>query len=65
MAKKPSTKRLPKLTDPERHKRFVEMAHEVEASENPADFEKAFRKVISTPQLSRPNPKRRASGGKR
>jgi hypothetical protein len=35
----------PKLTDAERHKRFVEMAREVEASEDPKDFEKAFKKV--------------------
>jgi hypothetical protein len=35
----------PKLTDAERHKRFIEMAREVEASEDPKDFEKAFKKV--------------------
>lgn len=35
------------LTDQERHRRFVEMAKEVEASEKPADFEKAFKKVTS------------------
>jgi hypothetical protein len=35
----------PKLTDAERHKRFVDMAKEVEASEDPKDFEKAFEKV--------------------
>jgi hypothetical protein len=29
---------LPKLTDAERHKRFGEMAKEVEASEGPKDF---------------------------
>jgi hypothetical protein len=38
----------PKLTDAERHKRFVEMAHEVGASDDPKDFEKAFKKVVST-----------------
>jgi hypothetical protein len=31
-------KKLPKLTDAERHKRFVEMARDVEASEDPKDF---------------------------
>jgi hypothetical protein len=41
MTRKPK----PKLTDAERHKRFVEMAHEVEASEDPKDFERAFKKV--------------------
>ena len=37
----------PKLTDAERHKRFVEMAREVGASDDPKDFEKAFKKVVS------------------
>jgi hypothetical protein len=44
MARKPQ----PKLTDAERHKRFVDMAKEVEASEDPKDFEKAFEKVAPT-----------------
>lgn len=35
----------PKLTDAERHKRFVEMAREVEASESPKAFDKAFKSV--------------------
>lgn len=39
--------RKPKLTDAERHKRFVEMAREVEASDDPKDFDKAFKKVTS------------------
>lgn len=34
-----------KLTDPERHARFIDMAHEVEASESPKDFDKAFGRV--------------------
>jgi hypothetical protein len=47
-AKQPSkTKRLPKLSDAERHKRFVAMAREVEASDDPKDFDKAFKKVVS------------------
>jgi hypothetical protein len=33
------------LTDAERHKRFVDMAHEVQASDKPKDFEKAFKAV--------------------
>jgi hypothetical protein len=36
----------PKLTDAERHKRFVEMAREVEASDKAEDFDKAFKKVV-------------------
>jgi hypothetical protein len=41
----------PKLTDAERHKRFVDMAKEVQASEDPKDFESAFKKVTA-PKLS-------------
>ncbi len=35
-------KKAPKLTDAERHKRFVEMAKKVEASEDPADFDRVM-----------------------
>lgn len=35
----------PKLTDSQRHKRFVEMAKEVGASKKPKDLDKAFKKV--------------------
>jgi hypothetical protein len=42
MTRKPVTKPKPKLTDAERHKRFVEMAHEVEADEAPEAFDRAF-----------------------
>ena len=38
-------KAKPKLTDAERHKRFVETAREVEASEEAEDFDKAFKRV--------------------
>jgi hypothetical protein len=44
-----SSKLKPKLTDAERHKRFVEMAKEVGASEEPKDFEKAFKSVTAPP----------------
>jgi len=44
----PKAARKPKLTDIERHKRFVEMAREVEASPDPKDFERAFKKVLSS-----------------
>jgi len=50
MKQKSPIKRNPKLTDAERHERFVDMAREVGASEEPKDFEKAFKKVISRPQ---------------
>jgi hypothetical protein len=50
------TKPKPKLTDAERHARFVEMAREVEASEDPEDFAKAFGRVTGSPG----KPKKRA-----
>lgn len=45
VAKKTKRKSKPKLTDAERHKRFKEMARQVGASENPKDFDRAFKKV--------------------
>jgi hypothetical protein len=57
--KQTKQKREPKLTDAERHKRFVDMAHEVEASEDPKDFDRAFNKVV-TPKT----PHRRQKGTK-
>lgn len=41
-----SDKKKSKLTDEERHARFVEMAHEVDASEDPEAFERAFKKIV-------------------
>jgi hypothetical protein len=41
MPRKPT----PKLTDAERHKRFVEMAREVEASDDQQEFDAAFKEV--------------------
>jgi hypothetical protein len=43
-APKPTPK--PKLTDIERHKRFVDMAHEVEADERTESFDQAFDRVV-------------------
>jgi hypothetical protein len=49
--------RNPKLTDNERHKRFVEMAREVEASDDPKDFDRAFNNVVTPkPTASRSHP---------
>ncbi len=47
----------PKLTDAERHARFVETARKVEASDDPEDFDKALMKVA--------NPKDGSSQGSR
>lgn len=41
-------KKMPKLTDADRHKRFVEMARQVGASDDPKAFDKAFKKVTSS-----------------
>jgi hypothetical protein len=38
----------PKLTDAERHKRFVETATKVEASDDPGNFERAFKAVVKS-----------------
>jgi hypothetical protein len=42
-------KQKPKLTDADRHKRFVEMARQVGASDDPKAFDKAFKKVAVKP----------------
>ena len=46
--KRPKPKASPKMTDTERHMRFVQMAHEVEASTDEKDFEKAFSEIVPT-----------------
>jgi hypothetical protein len=38
------------MTDAERHKRFVEMARQVGASDDPKAFDKAFDKVVAKPK---------------
>ena len=40
----------PKLTDAERHKRFVETAKKVEASEDLTDFDQAFNSLDLRPR---------------
>jgi hypothetical protein len=37
--------RKPKLTDAERHKRFLEEARRAEASDDPKDFDTALKKI--------------------
>ena len=44
--RKPKPKN-PKLTDADRHERFVQMAHEVEASTDEKDFAKALSNVLN------------------
>jgi hypothetical protein len=38
--------RKPKLTDAERHRRFLEIAAKVGASDSASDFDSAFEKVV-------------------
>ena len=54
---KPPSPKPPKLTDAERHKRFVDMAKEVEASEDPEAFEKAFKNVTTPPPAQEKPPR--------
>jgi hypothetical protein len=39
----------PRLTDAERHARFLEAAKRAQASDDPADFERAFKAVTKNP----------------
>jgi hypothetical protein len=45
---KGKAKRKPKLTNKERHKRFVDMAHEVGADESKEAFNRAFERIMPT-----------------
>lgn len=49
-------KTMPKLTDAERLKRFIEMARELGTSDEPKDFDKAFKRVVPSPK--QPSPRR-------
>ena len=44
---KSARKPKPKLTDADRHKRFLDMAKEVGASEDPKAFTEALKKVAA------------------
>jgi hypothetical protein len=46
----------PRLTDGERYKRFLDAAEAVGASDDPKDFERAFRQVVGpkSPSIDRP-----------
>jgi hypothetical protein len=59
-------KQKPKLTDAERHKRFVEMAREIGASDDPKNFDQAFTKVVRIKgRPSRPSQRPKDAGGNR
>jgi hypothetical protein len=57
MTNKPT--KNPKLTDAERHKRFVEMAEKVGASDNPEDFDAVFDRVVASSRKKPPEVKNR------
>lgn len=52
-----------KLTDAERHKRFVEMSKEVEAADDAKAFDKAFESVarLKSPDFHRKDTKTKSS----
>jgi len=50
---KENQKSKPKLTSKDRHKRFVDMAHELEADESPEAFDRAFVKVVRSAKKCR------------
>ncbi len=60
---KRKAKHKPKLTYRERRRRFVAMAHEVEAHESQEAFDEAFKKVVrlepKIDQLTAVQPKRK------
>jgi hypothetical protein len=58
------SQRKPKLTDADRHKRFVEMARQVGASDDPKAFDKAFKKVTAKSGPA-PRPATPAAGQRR
>jgi hypothetical protein len=47
------TSSRPKLSDAERHKRFVETAEKIGASNDSGDFDVAFDRVTATPLAHR------------
>jgi hypothetical protein len=51
--RKPDNPAQPKLTDTERHKRFVEVARKVEADETEEGADRALKSVILTPKPSK------------
>jgi hypothetical protein len=51
---KPKHAKKPKLTDEERHKRFIEVARKVEASDDPEDFDRALKLVAPSKPAASP-----------
>lgn len=58
---KPKPSPPPNADDPEQSRRFIDMAREVEAEDDPEAFDRAFTKVLQNdrqPKLGCPTPKR-------
>jgi hypothetical protein len=53
-----SSSAKPKLTDAERYRRFLAAAKEVGASDDPKDFDKAFKRVVHPTIRDGERPKR-------
>ncbi len=53
MPRKPPSERAPPLTDAERHKRFVEMAHKLDIPDD-ADLSPELFKKLVKPHISKP-----------
>jgi hypothetical protein len=54
MATQPKRTPRPKLTDAERHARFVQTAREVGVDESPEAFDRAFERVTRKPPPREP-----------
>lgn len=52
--RKPKAKPKPKLSDEERHKRFVAVAREVDVDERPEAFDSAFHRVAGRVRAKQP-----------
>jgi hypothetical protein len=46
--------KAPGHADPDEYRRFLEVAREAEASDDPEDFDKAFEKVVRAPKRVTP-----------
>jgi hypothetical protein len=49
----PKTSKSEKHRDPEEYKRFLEAAKKAEASDDPKDFDRAFKKIVKRSQKSK------------
>lgn len=55
MKPKPKPKKPPGHADPDEYQRFLKVAKEIGASDDPKDFDRAFGKVTRTPSPENAN----------